>query len=220
MSVGTQAVAMTLTRVGRFGHKGLPAPFAIAFDADAFLAAEARQRAGRKMRAFLRGNGFGVIVVAMMAAILAAGLGRVEFHSLSAVQAPLDNSWTFSSVVSASGAAAELLPILRFHVVGVGLSIAEKQVVGANTERVVASMENPAANWNRSVVNLPRDAMSLLRFPDAKSIDANHSVWPFAFFVLSGPQPTRTDLRTMRRHSAVFVYLGPEPLFECLRRTG
>lgn len=90
---------------------------------------------------------------------------------------------------------------------------AQKQVIGAHTGRVVAVVQNMHASRDRPVSNDDRrDVRAHHPFP----LPANaHAAVPVCGLA-SGPNPTRPQLRTVRRNRPVQINAGPEAFSQSL----
>jgi len=108
---------------------------------------------------------------------------------------------------------AALLPALRYlvrHVIGAG---SKKQVIGANTARVVASMQNTQFASGCASHKLPSNAV--YRFDTARATAANFPV--SAPVDVRRPLPAWAEFRSVFRDLAIPVDLRPKALGKALK---
>lgn len=106
------------------------------------------------------------------------------------------------------------VPSLCHHV---GLIVAlrsKKQVAWPDTGRIIAMMADAQALWNCAAFQLPRNT-SGNAWTTSTTADTDTSI--ASAICSSGPYPTRTKFRTMRRNWPVLVDFGPKSFFDWAR---
>lgn len=116
----------------------------------------------------------------------------------------------FCAADLASFQCGRAMTALSHHVRRVVGLRSEKQMRWTDARRVIALMEYMKAAGNRTIFNLPRYTRRELR---AARTTANTDAAITSAAPARSPDPTRSKVRTVRRHRSVFVDLSPKPIF-------